>query len=401
MMYNFELCIGTTFIFGNDAHTRVGEELTKRSITKVLIHYDGGEYVKPILNSVIASLEREHIAFVELSGVDPNPKLSLVRKGVEIAKEKGVEAILAIGGGSVIDSAKAIGLGAANDGDVWDYFTQLSHPTASLPVAVVLTISASGSESSKVAVITNEEEHRKLLVSLPIIRPALAFMNPALTLSVPRYPTACGIVDMFSHICERYFNVDNDLNVIDYMCEGVLRALVDIGPRCLANLHDYELRAQLMWIATIAQNNTLSIGRDEDWSTHIIANELSACYDVVHGASLAMIMPSWMRVASQRNPLRFARFAQEVFNVLPDYDINDVAQRIVLADKSVIAVENFFSSLNMPTCCAELDIPDSGIEQMIQQIDFYGEDQAIGSIVRLNREDCRQIFQLAMCGRDR
>lgn len=396
MIQDFELCINTHFVFGHHAHARVGTELRHRNVTKVLLHYDGGTYLDSILCCVKESLSHAGIAFVELSGVQPNPKLSLVRQGIALVHREHVDAVVAIGGGSVIDSAKAIAIGAIAQCDVWDLFTGKEEPHMSLPVAVVLTLPASGSESSKVAVITHEEERRKLLLSHPLLRPTLAFMNPELTLSVPKYPTACGIVDMFSHICERYFTADTDWNVGDYLCEGLLRCLVKIGPQCVQALDNYDLRAQIMWIATVAQNNMLSIGRQEDWSTHLIANEISALYDIAHGATLSIVMPSWMRVASVRNPKRFIRYTKEVFGFVEYACLPQAQQEEDLIRRGISATVDFFHSLDMPTSFVSAGLPCDRIEQMLDQIAFFGEDQAIGSVARLNRDDCRVILRNAL-----
>ena len=393
MMRDFTICIGTTFVFGHDAHTKVGEELAARGVTRVLIHHDGGAYLESsgLLDAVRSSLASSSIGYIELGGVQPNPRLTLVREGVDLVRAEGVDAVVAVGGGSVIDSAKAIALGAAGETDVWDYFTGAAPTERTLPVAVVLTCPASGSESSQVTVINNEEEHTKLTLSVPVLRPTLAFMNPGLSVSVPAFPTACGIVDMFSHICERYFSIDEEIGVIDRMAEGALRTLVDVGPRCMADLSDYDLRAQIMWISTIAQNNTLGVGRDQDWSTHVIANELSALYDTPHGATLSIIMGSWMRVASETNPSRFARYAVEVFGI----DLEGRGKR-ELADLGIRATEAFFRSLGMPVCFADHGVPDDGVETMLDHIDFFGPDHAIGSITRLGREECRRIYEMAL-----
>ncbi|KAB7789118.1 iron-containing alcohol dehydrogenase [Bifidobacterium cebidarum] len=391
-MRDFTLKIGTEFVFGHDAETLIGLRLDSLGVTHVLIHHDGGDYLENsgLLQSIRHSLQMSGIEYTELGGVKPNPRLSLVRKGVDLAREYGIDAVVAVGGGSVIDSAKAIALGSTEDHDVWDYFTGAAHVTATLPVAVVLTCPASGSESSQVAVINNDEEHMKLTLSNPVLRPALAFMNPALSTTVPAFPTACGIVDMFSHICERYFSVDDEIGVIDRMAEGALCTLVNVGPRSLAALDDYNLRAQIMWISTIAQNNTLGIGREQDWSTHLIANELSALYDTPHGATLSIIMGSWMRVASAYNPHRFARYAAEVFGLHAD-SLNEFD----LIRRGIEATESFFRALHMPVCFADYGLPIDGIERMLDNIPFNGSDHAIGSIARLNREDCRRIYTMA------
>ncbi|PLS25446.1 iron-containing alcohol dehydrogenase [Bifidobacterium imperatoris] len=391
-MRDFTICIGTTFVFGHDAETKIGASLGAKGITHVLIHHDGGAYLETngLLDTVRKSLDAAGIAYTELGGVEPNPRLALVRKGIAIAKAFNVDAVVAIGGGSVIDSAKAIALGAAGEHEVWDYFTGMAPVERTLPVAVVLTCPASGSESSQVTVINNEQDHVKITLSEPPLRPAFAFMNPALSTTVPAFPTACGIVDMFSHICERYFSADEEIGVIDRMAEGALRTLVDIGPKSLANLADYDLRAQIMWISTIAQNNTLGVGREQDWSTHLIANELSALYDTPHGATLSIIMGSWMRVASERAPMRFARYASEVFGI----EAGSLSEA-ELAERGIRATEAFFQSLDMPISFADFNLPTDGIEQMLDNIDFYGPDNTIGSIAHLNRADCRSIYEMA------
>lgn len=394
-MRDFTICIGTTFVFGRDAETKVGDELGAKGVSRVLIHHDGGAYLETsgLLDAVRHSLGRAGISYTELGGVKPNPRLTLVREGIAIAKARNVDAVVAIGGGSVIDSAKAIALGAAGERDVWDYFTGKVPVERTLPVAVVLTCPASGSESSQVAVINNEHEHSKLTLSEPVLRPAFAFMNPELSVTVPAFPTACGIMDMFSHICERYFSAGNEIGVIDRMAEGALRTLVDVGPKSLADLADYDLRAQIMWISTIAQNNTLGVGREQDWSTHLIANELSALYDTPHGATLSIIMGSWMRVASEKAPFRFARYATEVFGTRPG-SMNETE----LARRGIAATESFFRSLGMPVSFKDFDLPGDGIERMLDNIDFYGPDATIGSIARLDRDDCRRIYELALTG---
>lgn len=393
MFQDFNICINTRFIFGRGAEKQVGQEFAKLGVGRILIHHDGGSYLQAsgLLDAIRESCDQAGVRYVELGGVQPNPRLGKVREGIDFARREGVEGVLAIGGGSCIDSAKAIGLGLAGDCDVWDYFTGKAEPKATLPVGAVLTCPASGSESSQVTVINNEEEHQKLLVSDPVVRPALAFMNPQLSESLPAFPTACGVVDMFSHICERYFTKDETFGLIDRMSEGALRTLTQIGPKSVVDGGNYEYRAQIMWASTIAQNNTLGVGREQDWSTHTIANELSALYDTPHGATLSIIMGSWMRYCIKKAPRRFARYAQEVFGIHDEtMDVTDLALR------GVTATENFFASMNMPISFADYLIPEDGIEQMLDKIDFYGPDQAIGSVVRLNRDDCRTILQMAL-----
>ncbi len=396
MINDFDIQIATRFVFGHEAESRLGAELVAVSATKVLLHYDGGDYLQAsgLLDVLRKSLSDAGLSYVELGGVQPNPRLSLVRKGIELCREAGVDAIVAVGGGSAIDSAKAIGLGVADQGggDVWDFFTGAREPVATLPVAVVLTCPASGSESSQVVVVNNEEEHAKLLVSLPVVRPAIAIMNPALSLSLPAGPTACGLVDMFCHAAERYFTDDADFGILDRMSEGVMRTVVEVAPRLMEDLGSYELRSEVMWAATVAQNNSLGMGRNQDWTTHTLSNELSALYDMPHGKTISAIMCSWMRYACESNPARFARFAQKVFCV-------EAAGRndLTVGYEGIDACERWFQSLGMPVSLSEVGVDDDGIDRMLDAVEFYGDDRAIGSVCRLTRDDCKAIFQMA-CG---
>lgn len=392
MLQNFNICINTQFVFGRDAHKQVGVELKKRGVKKVLIHHDDGKFLYDtgLLECVKNSLEKEGICTLELGGVLPNPRLSLVREGIELARNEGVDFVLAIGGGSVIDSAKSIALGAVSAVDVWEFFTGQSIPENSLPTGVILTCPATGSESSAVTVVNNTELGMKLLVSNPIVRPAIAFMNPELTCSLPKFLTACGITDMFSHVCERYFAPDDEVGVIDRMCEGILKTLVDIGPKVLDDLPNYSYRAEIMWIGTIAHNNTVGIGRVQDWATHEIGNELSALYDTPHGATLSIIMGAWMRYTYKKKPERFARYAHEVFGVPWDKK-----STLETAYEGILKTEEFFRSMGMPVSFRDFDVPTDKIEEMLDRIAFNGEDQSIGGLVRLTREDCRNIYRLA------
>lgn len=393
MLNDFDIQIATRFVFGHDAEKRVGAELGALGATRALIHYDGGDYLEAsgLLDAIEKSLEDAGISHVRLGGVQPNPRLALVREGISLCRSERVDAIVAVGGGSAIDSAKAIGLGAATEKDVWDFFLGKEVPERTLPVAAILTCPASGSESSQVVVINNEAEQAKLLVSLPVVRPAVAIMNPQLSTTLPARPTACGLVDMFCHVCERYFTDDADFGVLDAMSEGVLRTIVNVGPRLMADLGSYELRSEVMWAATIAQNNSLGMGRNQDWATHALANELSAQYDIAHGETISAVMCSWMRYVCGANPRRFARFAREVFAVR-DEEMDVEA----LALAGIDATEAFFRSLGMPVSLSEVGVGAEGIEPMLDAIEFFGDDQAIGSVMRLSREDCAEIFRRAI-----
>lgn len=392
MLQDFNICIDTKFVFGKDAQNQIGRELKQTGIHKVLIHHDNGKFLYDtgLLEQVEKLLEQEGIETLELGGVQPNPRLSLVREGIALAKKEQVDLVLAIGGGSVIDSAKAIGLGAVTDTDVWEFFTGNAVPERSLPIGVILTCPATGSESSAVTVVNNTDVGMKLLVSNPVVRPAIAFMNPELTYSLPKFLTACGVVDMFSHVCERYFTPDSEIGVIDRMSEGILKTLVEIGPKVLEEPSNYSYRAEIMWIGTIAHNNTVGIGRIQDWATHEIGNELSALYDTPHGATLSIIMGSWMRYIYQKSPERFARYAKEVFGV--EWTKENTLEA---AYAGILKTEEYFRSMGMPVSFGDFKVPTDEVEKMLDRIAFRGEDDSIGGIVRLNREDCRQIYEMA------
>lgn len=392
MLQDFNICIDTKFVFGKDAQNQIGRELKQMGIHKVLIHHDNGKFLYDtgLLEQVDKLLKQEGIETLELGGVLPNPRLSLVREGISLAKEEQVDLVLAIGGGSVIDSAKAIGLGAVTDTDVWEFFTGNAVPEKSLPTGVILTCPATGSESSAVSVVNNTDVGMKLLVSNPVVRPAIAFMNPELTYSLPKFLTACGVVDMFSHVCERYFTPDSEIGVIDRMSEGILKTLVEIGPKVLEEPSNYSYRAEIMWIGTIAHNNTVGIGRVQDWATHEIGNELSALYDTPHGATLSIIMGSWMRYIYQKSPERFARYAKEVFGV--EWTKENTLEA---AYAGILKTEEYFRSMGMPVSFGDFKVPTDEVEKMLDQIAFRGEDDSIGGIVRLNREDCRRIYEMA------
>lgn len=392
MLQDFNICIDTKFVFGKDAQNQIGRELKQMGIHKVLIHHDNGKFLYDtgLLEQVDKLLKQEGIETLELGGVLPNPRLSLVREGIALAKKEQVDLVLAIGGGSVIDSAKAIGLGAVTDTDVWEFFTGNAMPEKSLPTGVILTCPATGSESSAVTVVNHTDIGMKLLVSSPVVRPAIAFMNPELTYSLPKFLTACGVVDMFSHVCERYFTPDSEIGVIDRMSEGILKTLVEIGPKVLEEPSNYSYRAEIMWIGTIAHNNTVGIGRVQDWATHEIGNELSALYDTPHGATLSIIMGSWMRYVYQKSPERFARYAKEVFGV--EWTKENTLEA---AYAGILKTEEYFRSMGMPVSFGDFKVPTDEVEKMLDRIAFRGEDDSIGGIVRLNREDCRRIYEMA------
>jgi len=387
-MQNFEFKMPTKMIFGKGVENRAGNESALVS-KRVLLHHSGGHAVKSgLVDRIKASLKNAGVEWVELDGVLPNPRLSLVYKGIEIARREKPGLILAVGGGSAIDSAKAIALGAVNDGDVWDFFERKKTATEALPVGAVLTIPAAGSESSNSSVITNEEGPWKRGVNFECIRPAFAILNPELSYSLPAFQTACGIVDMMAHIMERYFTKEPHVELSDELCEGALRAIVRNGRRIfLGGESDYDARAEIMWAGSLAHNNLFGVGRVGDWASHQIGHELSALFDTAHGAALSVIFPAWMRYNIGEDPARFARFAAKVWGV--DGAFYDFGQA---AWEGIFRMENFFRSIGMPVNFAEAKVDASRIDEMAQRACTFGP---VGNFRKLEQKDVEAIYRLA------
>lgn len=351
-MQNFTYQNTTKIVFGKGTEEEVGEYTAKHG-SKVLLHYGGGSIKKyGTYDKVVKSLEKAGIEYVELGGVEPNPKLSLVHKGIELAKEESVDFILAVGGGSVIDSAKAIAVGYFYDGDVWDFYYNNVEITEALPVGVVLTIPAAGSESSTSSVVTKMDGMYKRSIGTELIRPKFAIMNPEITFTLPDYQTACGAVDIMAHIMERYFTNTDNVEYTDRLSEASLKTIINNTPKVLEDNEDYAARAEIMWVGSNAHNGLLGTGREEDWSSHGMEHELSGIYDVAHGAGLAVVFPAWMEYVYQHDLERFAQFAHRVWDVDPDFkDLEWTAQQGIKKTKE------FFSDIGMPVTLAELDIP--------------------------------------------
>ena len=299
-MTDFDYWSPTYIAFGKGKEARTGELVRRFGGHKVLLHFGGGSAIKSgLIDRVKASLAEAGVDFVELGGVKPNPRSSLVEEGVRLAIAEGIDFLLAVGGGSVIDSAKGIAIGAANGGEWRKYYVGREvkvRPTipAALPVGVVLTIAAAGSEASTNSIINLEPENLKRGAGGDILRPKFAVMNPELTMSLPMYQTACGITDMFAHLCERYFSPTRDVTLSDNLCEAVMRTVVEEGTKVMVNPSDYQARANIMWSGTLAHNDICGTRRVQDWASHGIEHELSALYDCAHGAGLAVVMPAWM-----------------------------------------------------------------------------------------------------------
>ena len=388
MLHDFEHCVPSRFIFGEGAENRIGAYLARDGTKKVLLCRSSDSFLVEtgLLDRVKVSMEEQGIIVLELDGIVTNPRLTRVYDGIDLARREKVDSIVALGGGSVIDTAKTIAAGVHHAGDVWDFFCGKATPQVALPVSVVLTLPATGSESGAVAVINNEQIHTKALFSSDWIRPRYSFMNPQLCCTLPPFITACGIADMMSHAMERYFSDDDTLNAIDYMCEGVMEAIVHFGAEVMNEPQKYDHRANIMWLGTVAHNNTVGVGRNQDWSVHNIANELSALYDTPHGASLSIITPAWMDYVYRSHLWRFARFGRKVFGIEEKDD--ETAAKL-----AILRTREFFRKLKLPTSFEEFGIPVDHIENMAEvACHAFGTDE-IGTFQVLNKQDIIQIFK--------
>lgn len=351
-MHNFTYFTPTKVVFGRRTEEKAGSLIKERGCRKVLLHYGGGSVIRSgLLERVKASLDAAQIAYVELGGVVPNPRLSLVRQGIELARREEVDFILAVGGGSVIDSAKAIGFGLANEIDVWELYLHKVKVNACLPVGVILTIAAAGSEMSDSSVITNEDGWLKLGYGNNVCRPAFAIMNPELTLSLPAYQTACGCTDILMHTMERYFTSGGNMELTDNIAEALMRTVIANTKTVLDQPDDYDARAEIMWAGSLSHNGLTGCGNDGgDFATHLLEHELSAVYDIAHGAGLAALWGSWARYVYQDCLPRFRRFALQVMGVAEEGSDAQIA----LA--GIEAMEDFYRAIGMPTCLRDLDL---------------------------------------------
>lgn len=388
-MNNFDFCSPTYFVFGKERETEAGRYVKKYGGNKVLIHYGGGSVVKSgLLDRVKKSLTEEGLSFIELGGVMPNPRSGLVYTGVELCKKEGVDFILAVGGGSVIDSAKAIAMGAVYDGDFWDFFS-VKRPEKALPVGTILTIAAAGSEGSGDAVITKEEGMLKRGSGGDCLRPRFSILNPALTQSLPAYQTACGATDIMAHVFERYFTNTKEVEITDRLCEAVLLTMLKEVPRVIEDPNNYEARANIMWAGMVAHNNLVGVGREQDWNSHGLEHELSALYDCAHGAGLAVIFPAWMTYVLDHDVLRFAQMATRVFGCEMNFQ-NPKATAL----EGIWRLKKFFTSIGMPINFKELGAREEDIDYMVEK--FGIGNGKTGGFVALDREAVTAIYHLAL-----
>jgi alcohol dehydrogenase YqhD (iron-dependent ADH family) len=387
-MQNFEYCNKTKIIFGKGRENQAGSE-TAGYAKKILLHHSGGSTVRSgLIDRVKESLKNAEVEWVELTGVLPNPRLSLVRKGIETVKKEKLEFILAVGGGSAIDSSKAIAVGAVNDGDVWEFYDRKRTTDKALPVGTVVTIPAAGSESSISSVITNEEGPWKRGINFSCIRPAFSIMNPELTFSLPPYQTACGITDMMAHIMERYFTKEPHVELTDEFCEGALRTIIRNARTIFTGgENNYDARAEIMWAGAIAHNGLLDTGRIGDWASHALDHELSALFGLAHGAGLAMIFPAWLKYNIKEDTQRLARFAKKVWGV--DGSFYDYEQTAL---EGVFRMENFFRSIGMPIRFAGAGIDPSRIPEMAKRAVHFGP---VGNYRKIGEKDAEAIYRLA------
>ncbi len=388
-MDNFNFYSPTQFIFGRERESEAGKYVKRFGGTRVLIHFGSGSVVRSgLLDRVKKSLTDSGVWFTELGGVVPNPRSGLVYTGVELCKRENIDFILAVGGGSVIDSAKAIALGAVYEGDFWDFYLGKRIEKA-LPVATILTLTAAGSEGSMGTVITHEKGMLKRAANHDVLRPVFSILNPELTCSLPPYQTACGAVDMMAHVMERYFTNTRNVEITDRLAEGILLTVINEAPKAMADPNNYDARANLMWAGMVAHNDTCGVGRESDWSSHMLEHELSGLYDVAHGAGLAVMFPAWMKFVMQHDVMRFAQFAVRVWGCEMDFQNPEKT-----ALQGIERYEQFVSSLGMPIRFAELGAKAEDIPLLVKTLGL-GEN-TIGSFVKLTEEDCRKIYELAV-----
>ena len=390
-MNNFTFYSPTFFAFGDGEEKNTGALVRRFGGARVLLVYGGGSVKRNgAYDAVTASLREAGLPFTELSGVQANPRSGKVCEGIELARQNRCDFLLALGGGSVIDTAKAIGFGAGYDGDFWDFFTGKAKIERTLPVGVVLTIAAAGSEGSDSCVITQERGNLKWgCPKTDLIRPKFAVLDPRLTCSLPAYQTASGAVDMLAHICERYFSNTPDVALTDRLCEALLKTIVEAAPKALAKPGDHAPRAGLMWAGMLAHNNSCGVGRVQDWASQQMEHELSGFYDCAHGAGLAVVMPAWMEFVYSHDVMRFARFAVNVFGCEMDF-----AHPENTAREGIARLREFFRALGMPTTLAEIGGREEDIPAMVTHRAEKPNGFPFGGFVKIGPDEMEAILRL-------
>ena len=392
-MENFVYYSPTEFVFGRNTQSETGRLVARYGGKRVLLVYGGGSVIRSgLLATVTAALEAEGITYVELSGIQPNPTDDRVYEGIEIARKENVDFILAVGGGSVIDTAKGIAIGAVYDGDFWDFYSKKAVPQKALPVGVVLTIPAAGSEGSGNSVITKIDGKHKISVRYPmILRPRFAVMNPELTYTLPWFQTACGVVDMICHIQERYFSNTEGADLTDSIAETIMRNVMENARKLKSNPNDYDARANIMWAGTLAHNGLCGNGKEEDWSSHRLEHEISAIYNVAHGAGLAVMVPAWMTFVATKNPKKVLQFAINVMRV----DAEGKDETTIIAE-GIDALKNFYHEMELTTSMRELTgVAEPDIDVLVKSLNGNMGD-TLGFYVALSMDDCAEIYRIAL-----
>ena len=389
-MNNFVFYSPTEFVFGKATEMQVGALARKYGARKVMIVYGGGSVVRSgLLDRVKQSLQEAGIEYCLIGGVQPNPVDTKVYEGIEFCRREQADMLLPVGGGSVIDTAKAIAAGALYEGDFWDFYIGKAKVTKALKVAVVLTIPAAGSEGSGNTVITKLDGLQKLSLRVPeVLRPVFSIMNPELTYTLPPFQTACGVADMMAHIMERYFTNTQEVEVGDRLCEGTLMAIINEAPKVMRNPEDYGARANLMWAGMIAHNGTCGVGCEEDWASHFLEHEISAIYGVTHGAGLSVIFPAWMTWMVEHNVGKIAQYAVRVWGVPESEDKKAVAL------EGIGKLKAFFNSLGLPVTFKELGVENPDIDRLADSL-HRNKGELVGNYVKLTKQDSKEIYRLA------
>lgn len=388
-MNNFQFYSPTEFLFGKDTENNCGAYVKKYGGTKVLIHYGSASAIRSgLIDRVKDSLAKEGISYVLLGGVQPNPRDTKIYEGIELCRKENVDFILSVGGGSCIDSSKGIALGALYDGDFWDFYSRKASVTKALPIGTILTIAAAGSEGSGASVVTKEEGMLKRDVGSDLLRPKFSILNPALTETLPPYQTACGATDIMAHVFERYFTNTTEVEVTDRLCEAILLTMIKETPRVIEDPHNYQARANIMWAGTVAHNDIIGVGRDQDWNSHGIEHELSGLYDCAHGAGLAVIMPAWMEYVCDHNIMRFAQMATRIWGLPMNFE-NPKATAL----QGITAFRKFLHDIGMPINFTELGAKEEDIPILVKK--FGLGDGKTGGFMPLSSEDVTNIYRIA------
>ena len=392
-MNNFVFYSPTEFVFGKATEMQVGALARKHGARKVMLVYGGGSVVRSgLLDRVKQSLQEAGIEYCLMGGVQPNPVDTKVYEGIEFCRREQADMLLPVGGGSVIDTAKAIAAGVLYEGDFWDFYIGKAKVTKALKVAVVLTIPAAGSEGSGNTVITKLDGLQKLSLRVPeVLRPVFSIMNPELTYTLPPFQTACGVADMMAHIMERYFTNTQEVEIGDRLCEGTLMAIINEAPKVMRNPEDYGARANLMWAGMIAHNGTCGVGCEEDWASHFLEHEISAIYGVTHGAGLSVIFPAWMTWMVEHNVGKIAQYAVRVWGVPESEDKKAVAL------EGIGKLKAFFSSLGLPVTFKELGVENPDIDRLADSL-HRNKGELVGNYVKLTKQDSKEIYHLACAG---